>query len=132
MLAAAAIGLASGKAIEELGTAITQVRQMLNRQVRVAKNMIAGHVVHIDHYGNLICNISKELFEQTRNARPYTISFAKEHFDYLAETYKSGDHGDCIVFFNSYHLLEIAICQGNAAELLGLMPDSPVIIRFHE
>jgi len=132
MLAAAAIALASGKAITELGKPITNIRQMLNRQVRVTKTSITGHVAHIDHYGNLICTISKEVFEQARNARPYTISFAKEHFDSLSETYKSGEHGDCIVFFNSYQALEIAICQGNAAELLGLMLDSPVTIQFHE
>lgn len=130
LLAYAAVALASGKPAEELGKPAAQVRQMLNRQVRIAKNMIAGHVVHIDHYGNLICNVSKELFEQHRNNRLFTISFAKEHFDSLAETYKSGDHGDCIVFFNSYHLLEIAICQGNASELLGLTYDSPVTIHF--
>jgi len=132
LLATAAIALAMGNAITELGKPVTQIRQMLNRQVRVTKNAIVGNVIHIDHYGNLISSISKENFEKVRNQRPYTISFAKEHFDSLAETYKSGEHGDCIVFFNSNQLLEIAICQGNAAELLGLMLDSPVTIQFHE
>src|SRR6185437_7413786 len=73
MLAYAAIALASGKAAEELGQPVSQVRQMLNRQIRVAKNMIAGNIVHIDRYGNLICNISKELFDQNRGSRPFTV-----------------------------------------------------------
>jgi len=36
------------------------------------------------------------------------------------------------VVFNSHGLLEIGIKQGNAAQLLGLEYDSPVMINFED
>jgi S-adenosylmethionine hydrolase len=38
--------------------------------------------------------------------------------------------GELLALFNSASLLEIAIAQGNAAELLGLEPGTSVKIKF--
>src|SRR5690606_20732465 len=70
ILAPAAAKLASGTDIKELGKPAGPLRQLLNLQVRVSGNQIMGHVIHIDSYGNLITNISREVFEKTWNKRP--------------------------------------------------------------
>jgi len=131
-LAAAAVSLASGTNIYNIGTQISSLRNMLNRQVRVSKTQIGGHVVHVDQYGNLVTNISEELFYRQKNNRSFTVHFARETVDFVADSYDSMDHGDCLVLFNSNGFMEIAISQGNASELLGMGFDSPVMINFSE
>jgi S-adenosylmethionine hydrolase len=130
VLAAAAVALASGASIYNLGIEVQSMKQMLNRQLRITKTQIVGHVIHVDHYGNLITNISREVIETVRNERPYTISFGREMTDVIAASYNVSDHGDVIALYNSNGYLEISISLGNAAELLGLGYDSPVSISF--
>lgn len=130
VLASAAVALASGISIYNLGNQIPSLKQMLNRQLRITKYQISGHVIHVDNYGNLITNISQEVFEKQRESKKFTINFAREILDGIVSTYESTDNGDCLALFNSNGYLEIAISQGNASELLGMSFDSPVNIFF--
>jgi len=130
LLANAAVSLASAGNIYNLGKQVTEFRRMLNRQLKVTKEQIGGHIIHVDHYGNLHTNITKEIFDKIRNDRNYHIIFGMEEVDQIVESYDSVDNGDCMVLFNSNGYLEIAISQGNASELLGLAYDSPVTITF--
>lgn len=130
LLASAAVSLASGIPIYNLGKQIDGIRKMLNRQLRVSKEQIGGHVIHVDNYGNLITNISREIFEKVGNKRNFTLNFGMEALESISDSYDSVDNGDCLGLFNSNGFLEIAISQGNASELLGLGYDSPVTISF--
>ena len=59
ILSSTAVSLASGISIYNVGKQVTNIKEMLNRQLRVTKSQIFGHVIHIDHYGNAITNISQ-------------------------------------------------------------------------
>ncbi|MBX9851039.1 MAG: SAM-dependent chlorinase/fluorinase [Cytophagaceae bacterium] len=130
VLASAAVSLASGISIYNLGKQQGGVRKMLNRQLKVTSGQLSGHIVHVDNYGNLITNISKEMFEGIRDGRNFIIHFGMEKMDSIAESYDGVDNGDCLILFNSIGMMEIAISQGNAAQLLGLGFDSAVTISF--
>jgi S-adenosylmethionine hydrolase len=130
VLAVAAVALASGGNIYNLGKQVKGINKMLNRQLRVTEEQISGHVVHVDHYGNVITNISREIFEKVRNERKFVIHVGRESLDQVSSLYQEVDNGDCVALFNSSGYLEIAINQGNASELLGLGFDSPVTIEF--
>jgi S-adenosylmethionine hydrolase len=130
ILSSTAVALASGISIYNVGTQVNNIKEMLNRQLRVTKHQIFGHVIHIDHYGNAITNISQELFEKEKKNRSFTVTFAKESIDVISDSYESMENGDCIIMFNSMGLLEIAISQGNASELFGLDFDSQVKVEF--
>lgn len=132
VLATAAVSLASGISIYNLGMQLEDIRKMRNRQLKITPQQIGGHVIHVDNYGNLITNISREVFEKIGNKRSYLVSFGMEGIDLIHESYDSVDNGDCMVLFNSNGFLEIAISQGNASELLGMSFDSPVSITFKE
>ena len=131
LLATAAVSLASAANIYNLGPQVKGIKKMLNRQLKVTREQISGHVVHVDHYGNLITNIQKEVFDQIQNNRSFIIHFGVETLDLLMETYQGVENGDCLALFNSNGVLEIAISQGNASELLGMGFDSPVTISFN-
>ncbi len=132
ILAPAAARLASGVSITTLGKPMETFRKMINRHVKATKRIIAGHVLRVDNYGNLITNIRKEDFDVLSKNRGYTVQFGGEKFRRIHTQYHQTEQGDCFLIFNSLGLLEIGIYKGNASELLGLMYDSPVNITFDE
>jgi S-adenosylmethionine hydrolase len=130
IIAPVAAFLSTGKELSDAGNPVAGIRSMLNRQLRVSKNQLIGNVVHIDHYGNLITNISKKEFSDAGRGRPFTVSFSRESIQELSVNYSGQESGECIALFNSSDLLEIAIIHGNASQLLGMHFDSPVLISF--
>lgn len=132
ILAPAAAKLASGVNITTLGIVMPQFKKMTDRYVKATKKMISGHVIRVDHYGNLITNIPKDAFDTLSNGKTYTIQFGGEKFRRIHTQYNQTDQGECFLLFNSMNLLEIGIYKGNASDLLGLSYDSAVSILFDE
>lgn len=128
----AAARLASGVAITTLGRPLTSFKRMLNRQVKATRRIIAGHVMQVDNYGNLITNILKQDFDILSEGKNYTIQFGSEKIRRIHTEYNQVEQGDCFILFNSLGLLEIGINKGNGSELLGLQYDSPVNITFED
>ncbi|MCC9167847.1 SAM hydrolase/SAM-dependent halogenase family protein [Pontibacter harenae] len=131
LLAPAAAYLAKGGDIEVLGEKTYDFRQLLNRQLRLNDHSISGHVIHVDRYGNLITDITRDSVETIAHGRTFTIHFARETVGRIFSNYNQVDPGDCCCIFNSQGLLCIGINKGHAAELLGLGFDSQVDIRFY-
>lgn len=127
----AAAALSLGVPVEELGTPLDSYNRKLGRQMRVSKNSISGHVIHVDHYGNLITNIQKDAFLKVRKERNYNVTFGRESVDRIFPSYQFVEDGDCVAIFNDADVLELAISKGNAKELLGLSYDSSVSILFN-
>ncbi|GAC1588763.1 MAG: SAM-dependent chlorinase/fluorinase [Hymenobacter sp.] len=130
VLLPAAVALARGEALSSLGPVITTFHPLNNRQLRLQDHRITGHVAHVDHYGNLITNISRPAVEAVGHGRAYAVHFGR---DVLREThphFSAVPPGEAVVVFNSQDCLCLGICQGNASELLGLHVDSQVDVRF--
>ncbi|QKG55283.1 SAM-dependent chlorinase/fluorinase [Hymenobacter sp. BRD128] len=132
ILAPAAVRLALGQPLSSLGTAVTDLYLLTNRQLRLQDNRITGHVVHVDHYGNLITNISREAVEVVGRSRPATVHFGREVVRELRPHFAAAPPGEIVCTFNPQGCLSIAINQGHASELLGLYFDSQVDVRFAE
>jgi S-adenosylmethionine hydrolase len=132
IFAPVAAKLASGVAISSVGIAMPVFKKMTDRHVKATRKLIAGNVIRIDNYGNLITNIPKEAFETLSKGKNFTIQFGGEKFKRIHTIYNQTDQGECFLIFNSLDLLEIGIYKGNANELLGLSYDSPVNILFEE
>ena len=132
ILAPVAAKLASGVAITSMGVALPTFKKMMNRHVKANKKVIAGHVIRVDGFGNLITNIARDAFETLSKDKTYTVQFGGEKFRRVHTNYNQAEQGDCFLLFNSQDLLEIGIYKGNASELLGMGYDSPVNISFEE
>jgi len=132
ILAIVSAKLASGVSINELGKSINTFKKMIGRSVKATKKQISGNVIRIDNFGNLITNISKEVFDTLSKGKTYTVQFGGEKFRRIHTNYHQADQGDCFLIFNSLDILEIGIYKGNASELLGLSYDSTVNIIFEE
>ena len=84
-------------------------------------NWIEGQIIFIDHFENVIVNITREEFEQRRKGRSFRIVFKRDEvIDKISETYADATEGEKLALFNSAGYLEIAIQKGNAAGLFGL------------
>ena len=132
IFATAAAKLASGVAITSLGKPISTFKRMIGRSVKATRKVIAGHVIRVDNFGNLITNISKTDFDILSKDKGYTIQFAREKFRKVNSNYYQTEQGECFIIFNSLGLLEIGIYKGRANELLGMDFDSAVNILFDE
>lgn len=97
-------------------------------------NMIEGFVIYIDSYGNVITNISKELFERVRKGRlcKIHIQSVRDEVEYLAKSFSEAENGDLIALFNSLNLLEIALYNDQIATRYNLELDSSIIVEFFD
>lgn len=122
--------LTKGHVLSELGRPLDSFKKMLPRHLKANKSLISGHVLRVDHYGNLITNIDKRTFDILSETKAYNITFGRENSRRIHPSIFTVEAGDIFVIFNDSDLLEIGISQGNASELLGLGYDSPVMINF--
>lgn len=78
-------------------------------------------VIHIDRFGNVVINITKEEFDLACKDRPFRIQFMRdEEITVLSNSYLEVRDGEVLCRFNNTGYLEIAINRGPAASLLGL------------
>jgi len=126
----------NGKDIEQLGKITTNYRKQIQMQSTVDKSAIIAKILYTDNYGNVIVNVSFELFQQIGNKRKFTIfvNSNKNKINTISPNYYDDDvtDGDLMAIFNSIDLLEIAIRNGNAQELLGLTKESTIRINFYD
>lgn len=132
IFAPAAGKLSAGIPLPALGKPGDAFKRMIDRHVKATRKQIAGHVIHVDSFGNLITNIPMMAFEKLSQGRPFIVQFGGEKFKRIHTRYNQADEGECFLLFNSLGLLEIGIYKGNASELLGLGYDSMVNISFEE
>lgn len=125
--------LASGHKLDEAGTESGEIGRPNSLLPAIGKDQIDGQVLFIDGYGNAITNIGMHLFDRTGNNRNFEITVKSNHYKLhsLSVTYMDSEPGELLALFNSASLIEIAVAQGNAAELLGLEPGTPVKIKFN-
>lgn len=130
IFAPAAARLAGGEKPENIGKPVTDYKRLVDRQVKATRKQITGHIIRVDHFGNLITNIPKETFDILSKGKAFTIQFGGEKFRRIHASYNQAEQGECFLIFNSLNFLEIGIYKGNASELLGLDYDSVVNIVF--
>ncbi|MGV3539314.1 MAG: SAM hydrolase/SAM-dependent halogenase family protein [Rufibacter sp.] len=130
IMAPAAVALANGASMAEVGELADGMLQRINRQLRLNDHNIMGHVIHVDHYGNLITDITRDSVDAIGHGRNFTIHFNREVIDRVHTRYNQPGEGDCVALFNLQGLLTIGINKGHASELLGMYFDSPVEVRF--
>lgn len=124
----AACHLARGGTVEMLGRRTDRIREQVGIRPVVMDDTIKGEVVHVDHYGNVVTNITKPLFDSLVRGRPFRISFGRSADDILKvhTTYSDVPQGERVAFFGDSGHLEIAVNKGvtgsggGAAQLLGL------------
>jgi len=138
--------IAKGGLLNVIGKEIQSIKDITELQATVLDNQIKGNVIYIDHYGNVVTNISKNLFLETGKGRPYEIKFKTKTIKTIlpnysdivvSDKYSIKDYeGEKLAIFNEAGFLEIAIFRSNpetvgtANTLLGLNYRDTILIEF--
>jgi hypothetical protein len=147
--------LSKGGSLSVIGKEITSIKQVTELQPVVAadKNSIKGYVIYIDHFGNVVTNITKKLFMEVAKGRPYEIPLLQKRNQKKSSPIKNiwakysdianaskypikNYEGDKLAIFNEAGFLEIAIFRsnplsvGSASSLMGLYYRDSITIEF--
>jgi len=127
----AAVHMAKGGKLTEIGLPVSSVENKMNLQPVIEKNLIKGVVIYIDSFQNVITNITKEFFNRIQQGRQFTLYFKRnETITHLSWHYNEVPEGEKLCLFGISDHLEIAINKGNASGLLGLNLGDSVLIDF--
>jgi hypothetical protein len=91
----------------------------------VSPGRVAGVIVTVDSFGNLISNIDRSLLEPFQAP---VAELAGHRFE-LKATYGRVQPGEYLALINSFDVLEIARAESSAADGLGTDRGAPVIVR---
>ena len=129
----AACHLARGGTMEIIGMQVDDFEvKSTELKAVIEKNIIRGVIIYVDRYGNAITNISKEVFEDVKKGRNFSILFGREDekITTISDKYKIVSPSDKLAIFGENNLLQIAINQGEANKLLGLNLHEIIRIEF--
>jgi S-adenosylmethionine hydrolase len=128
----AAIHLAKGGKLREIGLPADSVEERMLLHPVIERDIIRGSVIYIDTFCNVITNITKELFTKIQRNRDFTLYFRKsETINQLSWHYNEVPEGEKLCLFGISNHLEIAINKGKASGLLGLHLNDIVRVEFH-
>lgn len=113
--------LQNGARLQDIGIADAIYSEKNPLRPTFGEDWIEGQILFIDHFENIIVNITQEQFEEQRKDRRFRIVFKRDEvIDRISETYADVPEGEKLACFNAAGYLEIAINKGNAAGLFGL------------
>ncbi|MCS7135961.1 MAG: SAM-dependent chlorinase/fluorinase [Nitrososphaerota archaeon] len=123
--------LASGVKPSKLGKKIKNMMRMESFEPTISDGWLCAELMHIDKFGNLITNVSKESLALLGSiTAKYEVELGdKRHILPLCRTYGEVPVGSMLMVFGGTGFLEIAVNMGNAAEIIGIKVGERIRIR---
>lgn len=129
LFAPSAAWLTKQQPFASYGRVVSDYRTLELRSPRWEHQALVGEVVYVDHFGNLITNLSarhvKEVQEVTKRPNP-SIHIGDHLIDGLVGSYRDGDARQPRALINSDGRLEIFLKEASAAAHLNLGRREPV------
>jgi len=143
--------LARGGILGIIGTLTPSYKELSKTEpiIQHQGKTIMGNVIYIDNYGNVITNITKDLFTAVQKNRSFIIKAKRITFNKVVSKYseainfsvernKREEDGKKIALFNSLGYLELAIYKSNpktvgaASTLFGLKYMDTISVTFED
>jgi len=130
----AACHIARGGTMEMLGKPLKKLNAKQMFRALTENNTIVGIAIYIDHYGNVITNISKQLFQEFGKGRGFNILFRDSDYNIseISKSYNDVPRGERVALFSSTGFIEIAINNGRANDLFGIEFKDTIRIQFDD
>jgi S-adenosyl-L-methionine hydrolase (adenosine-forming) len=122
IFAPVAAHLSAGKPFEEVGPLVHDPIRLSIPAVKEHSAGLEGAVIYVDRFGNLTSNIDKAMLTNSVG----TVCVGNVTIQGLSRYFGEVPEGDAMALINSFGLLEIAVNQRNAAQVLGIGKDEPV------
>ena len=122
IFAPAAAQLVRGVPLEDLGEAVAELHTIGLPQPVVDKNGIDAHILHVDHFGNLVTDLTYAglCAWQQDGHEHLSITAGDVRIYEISGTFSDVAPGRPVAYFGGSTRLEIAVRQGNAAAKFNL------------
>jgi S-adenosyl-L-methionine hydrolase (adenosine-forming) len=125
LFAPIAAHLSLGKAPERFGPAVSAMARLTLPPVEPHETGLSGSVIYIDHFGNLITNIT-EADLQPFSKESLLVSIKAMRIQGIVPSYAAVETGAPAALINSWGMLEIAVRNGSAAQRFGVFVGHPI------
>lgn len=132
-MAPAAAWLSQGCSLEEFGPPLRNYKKFKIPKPRFSKESVAGHVLYVDHFGNMITNIPSESITRLRRSAKIgnpTLRLGTYVITSFRDTYASAKKGELFFLPGSLATIEIARREASAFEVVKAKPGARVEISF--
>jgi S-adenosylmethionine hydrolase len=130
LFAPVAAHLSFGIAPESFGRVIKSWNEISFPEPVLRQEKLIGEVVHIDTFGNLVCNIDYKNLLKFSKSRPFVIKIGKRTMRGLKKGYWEGRKDEPMALIGSGGFLEISVREGNAQRLLKAKKGDPIKISL--
>jgi S-adenosylmethionine hydrolase len=125
VFAPVAAQVARGVAVELFGPSVPEMERIALPAVERRETALIGSVIYIDHFGNVMSNITEA------DIRPFSrdrllVSIGHVQIKGVVPTYAAGEIGTPIALINSWGMLEIAVRNGSAAQQFEIQLGCPI------
>lgn len=129
----AACHIARGGTLEVIGGPKDAVLEKSTFQPVVDAHTIKGSVIYIDYFGNVITNITHQLFKDVRKGRDFFLACKdpSHNIKELSKNYSDVPVNELVALFGATGFLEIGINIGNASKLLKIELGDVIRIEFN-
>lgn len=133
VFAPAACHIARGGTLQVIGRVISGYKKMLMPAPTRGESHLGASIQFIDSYGNLITNITREIFEPLGKGSSFEIFLRSnnQNINRVSANYNEVAEGEFLAHFNAEDHLEISINKGSAAKLLGLKVNDNIRVEFY-
>lgn len=128
IFAPVAAHLASGVPFEAVGPATADYILGIIPHAQVSGETVRGRIIYKDHFGNLITNIRREHLAG-KDVAAVKVKTGAVELTGLRSAYGEVEKGCPLALIGSAGYLEIAVREGNAAEVLGVGEDEEVEVN---
>ncbi len=127
VFAPVAAHLSLGVPLEALGDPIDNWVRLPRAPALRAGDEIAGRVIHIDRFGNIITNVGEEMLSGMDRAW-LVVRIGGRVLRGVESTYADAARGELVALISSSWHLEVAMRDGNAAEALGVRIGDEMVV----
>jgi S-adenosyl-L-methionine hydrolase (adenosine-forming) len=132
IFAPTAAHLWNGATLTRLGPHVDDMERLALPKVMESGEELKGQVMYVDTYGNLVTNLARAAVESLRSRFPtrrLLVRIGGGVPIVVSRTYGDVPKRAPLALFGSFEMLEIAVREGNAAELLAAGPGAEIRVR---
>ncbi|MDY6863215.1 MAG: SAM-dependent chlorinase/fluorinase [Thermodesulfobacteriota bacterium] len=121
--------LSLGKIPETFGSEIKDFFKLPWTDPIIDSSEIRAKIIHIDTFGNIITNISQQLFREKIGQGRFQIIMKRNlKIEKISVSYQEGKIGEPLAIFGSSGFLEISLKNDNASAKFGIMRGDEIVV----
>jgi S-adenosylmethionine hydrolase len=120
--------VSKGLALSKLGPRIKRFLRLHQTEKLIeTERTVIGEIIHVDKFGNLVTNLPARVLEK---GRPPRIEVGGKAIRRMVKSYAEAMPKELVAIIGSSGTLEISVKEESAADITGLTPGNPVVVKF--